>query len=108
MGECDAAVGRRGVLAFHLNDAKAPLGSGLDRHEHIGRGFLGLAPFRFLLTDRRFARVPKVLETPKQPEPTADLRNLATLRRLRRRLRRWGKAGGGALRGPPPGTAVPV
>jgi len=88
MAECDAAVGRRRVLAFHLNDAKAPLGSGLDRHEHIGRGFLGLAPFRFLLNDRRFARVPKVLETPKQPEPTADLRNLATLRRLRRRLGR--------------------
>ncbi len=44
MAECDAAVGRRRVLAFHLNDAKAPLGSGLDRHEHIGRGFLGLAP----------------------------------------------------------------
>jgi deoxyribonuclease IV len=71
------------VLAFHLNDARAPLGSGLDRHEHIGRGFLGLAPFRFLLNDRRFQRVPKVLETPKEPEPRADLRNLAALRRLR-------------------------
>jgi deoxyribonuclease-4 len=88
MAECEATVGRRRVLAFHLNDAKAPLGSGLDRHEHIGRGFLGIAPFRFLLNDRRFARVPKVLETPKEPEPTADLRNLATLRRLRRRLGR--------------------
>src|SRR3989441_8088591 len=88
MTECESAVGRRRVLAFHLNDARAPLGSGLDRHEHIGRGFLGLAPFRFLLNARRFARVPKVLETPKQPEPTAALRNLATLRRLRRRVRR--------------------
>ena len=88
MTECESAVGRRRVLAFHLNDARAPLGSGLDRHEHIGRGFLGLAPFRFLLNDRRFARVPKVLETPKKPEPTADLRNLAVLRRLRRRLGR--------------------
>jgi deoxyribonuclease-4 len=76
------------VLAFHLNDAKAPLGSGLDRHEHIGRGRLGLAPFRLLLNDHRFARVPKVLETPKEPEPAADLRNLATLRRLRRRTSR--------------------
>jgi len=81
-------VGRRRVLAFHLNDAKAPLGSGLDRHEHIGRGRLGLAPFRLLLNDHRFARVPKVLETPKEPEPAADLRNLATLRRLRRRTSR--------------------
>jgi deoxyribonuclease-4 len=87
MTECESAVGRRRVLAFHLNDARAPLGSGLDRHEHIGRGFLGLAPFRFLLNDRRFARVPKVLETPKKPEPTADLHNLAVLRRLRLRRR---------------------
>jgi len=88
MAECAAAVGYRRVLAFHLNDAKAPFGSGLDRHEHIGRGFLGLVPFRLILNDRRFTRIPKVLETPKEPEPTADLRNLATLRRLRRRLGR--------------------
>jgi len=80
---CVEAVGRRRVLAFHLNDARAPLGSGLDRHEHIGRGALGLAPFRRLLNDPRFARVPKVLETPKEPEPLADRRNLARLRRLR-------------------------
>jgi deoxyribonuclease-4 len=83
MAECASAVGLGRVLAFHLNDAKAPLGSGLDRHEHIGRGGLGLAPFRLLLNDRRFARVPKVLETPKEPEPAADRRNLAVLRRLR-------------------------
>jgi len=83
MERCARTVGLGRVLAFHLNDASAPLGSGLDRHEHIGRGRLGLRPFRLLLNDRRFARVPKVLETPKEPEPTADLRNLATLRRLR-------------------------
>ena len=84
IAECAQAVGLERVLAFHLNDAKAPLGSGLDRHEHIGRGELGLAPFRSLLNDRRFAAVPKVLETPKEPEPVADRRNLAALRRLRR------------------------
>src|SRR5882762_9617621 len=84
MAECEATIGRRRVMAFHMNDAKAPLGSGLDRHENIGRGLLGLAPFRLLLNDRRFAGVPKVLETPKAPEPAADLRNLAVLRRLRR------------------------
>ena len=83
MERCARTVGLGRVLAFHLNDASAPLGSGLDRHEHIGRGRLGLRLFRLLLNDRRFARVPKVLETPKEPEPTADLRNLATLRRLR-------------------------
>jgi deoxyribonuclease-4 len=81
--ECARTVGIERVLAFHLNDAKTPLGSGLDRHEHIGLGELGLAPFRLLLGDRRFRAVPKVLETPKAPDPAADLRNLATLRRLR-------------------------
>ncbi|MBI1733820.1 MAG: deoxyribonuclease IV [Candidatus Rokubacteria bacterium] len=83
MAECAREVGLERVLAFHLNDAKAGLGSGLDRHEHIGAGFLGLRPFRWLLEDRRFAGVPKVLETPKEPEPLADRRNLARLRRLR-------------------------
>ena len=73
------------MLAFHLNDAKAPLGSGLDRHEHIGRGYLGRRPFARLLRDHRFRAVPKVLETPKEPEPVADRRNLALLRSLRRR-----------------------
>ena len=84
MAECEHAVGVERVLAFHLNDARAPLGSGLDRHEHIGRGELGLAPFRRLLGDARVAGAPKVLETPKEPEPIADRRNLAALRRLRR------------------------
>ncbi|MBI4245888.1 MAG: deoxyribonuclease IV [Candidatus Rokubacteria bacterium] len=86
MAECGREVGFRRVLAFHLNDARAPLGSGLDRHEHIGRGQLGLAPFRWLLADPRFHRVPKVLETPKDPEPEADRTNLRVLRRLRARV----------------------
>ena len=82
--ECRREVGLARVLAFHLNDAKSGLGSGLDRHETIGAGNLGLDPFRWLLGDRRFVRVPKVLETPKDPEPLMDRRNLAQLRRLRR------------------------
>jgi deoxyribonuclease-4 len=77
-------LGRRRVVAFHLNDAKQPLGSGLDRHEKIGRGRLGVEPFRHLVNDRRFARVPMALETPKDPEPRADRAALALLRSLRR------------------------
>jgi deoxyribonuclease-4 len=84
VAECATEVGLGNVLAFHLNDARAPRGSGLDRHEHIGEGFLGSGTFRRLLADPRFGRVPKVLETPKDPEPLADRRNLARLRRLRR------------------------
>jgi deoxyribonuclease-4 len=82
LAECAQEVGLDRVVAFHLNDARAGLGSGLDRHEHIGRGHLGLAPFRRLLNDPRFAGVPKVLETAKDPEPHADIANLRTLRRL--------------------------
>jgi deoxyribonuclease-4 len=84
MRTCERTVGLERVLAFHLNDARTSLGSGLDRHENIGRGAMGLEPFRLLLRDRRFDRVPKVLETPKNPEPFADRRNLSVLRRLRR------------------------
>ena len=80
MGVCARAVGARSVLAFHLNDAKAPLGSGIDRNENIGKGRLGLTAFRLLLNDRRFRRAPMVLETPKDDD--WDVRNLRTLRRL--------------------------
>lgn len=75
-------VGLENVGAFHLNDSKKPLGSRVDRHQHIGEGELGLEPFRFLLNDPRFARIPKVLETPKPVEHESDRRNLAVLRSL--------------------------
>ncbi|HYC92167.1 MAG TPA: deoxyribonuclease IV [Thermoanaerobaculia bacterium] len=75
-------VGLENVGAFHLNDSKKPLGSRVDRHQHIGEGELGLEPFRFLLNDARFKRIPKVIETPKPDEAEADRRNLATLRGL--------------------------
>jgi deoxyribonuclease-4 len=83
MKACAKLVGIKRVRAFHLNDARAPLGSGLDRHEKIGRGAMGVAAFRLLMNDRRFARVPMALETPKDPEPKADREALALLRRLR-------------------------
>jgi deoxyribonuclease IV len=71
------------IFLVHLNDAKQPLGSGLDRHEKIGRGHLGRAAFRWLLNDRRFRGVPMVIETPKEPEPRADRQALKLLRSLR-------------------------
>ncbi|MGH7262899.1 MAG: TIM barrel protein, partial [Candidatus Rokuibacteriota bacterium] len=85
VGRCERTIGVASVVAFHLNDAKAPLGSRLDRHEHIGKGHVGLGAFRLLLNDRRFQGVPMVLETPKDDD--ADVKNLRTLRRLRRRPR---------------------
>ena len=88
MAELHRRLGKRRILSFHLNDAKQPLGSGLDRHEKIGRGHLGVEPFRLLMNDRNFARVPMALETPKDPEPRADREALALLRSLKGKARR--------------------
>src|SRR5947209_3517082 len=56
----DRTVGCRRLLAFHLNDSLRPFGSRLDRHAHIGRGELGIEPFRLLVNDRRFRNRPMV------------------------------------------------
>lgn len=82
--EIERFVGVENVGAFHLNDSKKPLGSRVDRHEHIGEGEIGLDAFALLLNDPRFARIPKVIETPKTIETVSDRKNLATLRRLLR------------------------
>jgi deoxyribonuclease IV len=83
-------VGFDRLKAFHLNDSKKPLGSRIDRHEHIGQGCLGLEPFRRLVNDPRFRELPMMLETPKEAwrSPAKieldafDERNLNTLRGL--------------------------
>lgn len=81
----DDTFGAHRIELFHLNDAKTPFGSRLDRHEHIGKGTLGIEPFRRLMNDERFRAVPKVLETPKGDDGvSADRENLAVLRGLRR------------------------
>ena len=80
----DRLLGLERIRAFHLNDSRRGLGSRIDRHEHIGRGELGLDPFRLLLTDDRFREVPMYLETPKGQEDGVDWDavNLKTLRSL--------------------------
>jgi deoxyribonuclease-4 len=88
--EFDRLVGLTRIKAFHLNDSKKPCGSRVDRHEHIGKGCLGLEPFRMLLNDRRFATLPMLLETPKREDTASrrrdvdpwDARNLRVLRSL--------------------------
>lgn len=82
IAEVEEHVGFDNVGAFHLNDSKKPLGSRVDRHEHIGDGEIGLDAFAFLLNDPRFRYVPKVIETPKPHETESDQRNLRTLRSL--------------------------
>ncbi|MFW6089170.1 MAG: deoxyribonuclease IV [Gemmatimonadota bacterium] len=82
----DDVLGFDRLGLFHLNDSKHPLGSRKDRHEHLGQGTLGVEPFRRLMNDERFRRIPKLLETPKQGDPlTFDVMNLEFLRGLRTR-----------------------
>jgi len=82
MGEFDRIVGLREIRVFHLNDSRGELGSRLDRHQHIGRGAIGLDGFRVLLNDSRFADRPMTIETPKGKTPSLDRANLRRLRSL--------------------------
>lgn len=67
------------VLALHLNDSKVPLGARVDRHEHLGRGQIGLECFKRIVQDSRWAATPKVLETPKSEDMHEDVENLMKL-----------------------------
>jgi len=80
----DRIIGLKRLRVFHVNDSLKPLGSRVDRHAHIGRGHLGLEPFRLLVNDRRFRRRPMILETPKEDGDVEDMDavNLRTLRSL--------------------------
>ena len=80
MSELEATVGLARLKAIHLNDSQKPCGSRVDRHAHIGRGEIGEAAFERVMRDRRLAKIPKLLETPKENE--MDAVNLALLRKL--------------------------
>lgn len=80
--EFDQEIGLARLEAFHVNDSKGERGSRLDRHEALGKGAMGLAPFLFLVNDPRLAGRPMVLETPKSKEGDEDRRNLELLRDL--------------------------
>jgi len=81
--QLDQLLGLARINAFHLNDSKKPLGSRVDRHEHIGRGQLGEEPFRLLLNDPRFAAIPMYLETPKEGDCEGEHRDAVNMRTLR-------------------------
>jgi len=100
IADLDRLVGLDRLKVIHANDSKRPLGSRLDRHEHIGEGFVGLEGFRRLLHDPRLAHLAMVIETHKtpgicdhpkvaKPDPL-DWRNLNALRELRREVCRRG------------------
>jgi deoxyribonuclease-4 len=80
--EFDRVIGRSRLVAIHVNDSKTGRGSRVDRHEHIGKGRIGLDAFRFIMRSPRFRKIPKVLETPKGNDLREDVINLKTLRAL--------------------------
>jgi deoxyribonuclease IV len=83
--QIEKTIGLRSVKVLHLNDSKKALGSRVDRHEHIGRGTIGVEGFRPFVRDEAFANVPKILETPKLKAEDGrewDQINFETLRSL--------------------------
>ncbi len=80
----DRVIGLDRLVAIHVNDSKTARGSRVDRHEHIGKGKIGLDAFRFIMRSPRFNKIPKVLETPKDKDLREDVENLKTLRALAR------------------------
>jgi deoxyribonuclease-4 len=82
--ELNRHIGLKRLVAFHINDSMKPLNSHVDRHEHIGKGHLGLETFQRLVNDPRFAGIPMCLET----EPGPDMKDIAVdLRQLEKLLR---------------------
>ncbi len=86
MDEFDKTVGLGRLFVIHLNDSKKELGSHVDRHEHIGKGFIGIDGFAFIINDSRLAHLPGILETPKEKGPDGvdmDVTNLKVLSELK-------------------------
>jgi len=81
LDQLDRSVGLGNVYVWHCNDAKAARGSKLDRHQHIGKGSIGLKAFRRLLNDERLAHAAFIAETPID-EPLDDLMNVNALKKL--------------------------
>ncbi len=80
--EFDSIIGLERLKCFHMNDSKKDLGTRVDRHEHIGKGFIGVEGFTNLMSDKKLVHVPKILETPKGKEQLEDVENLDVLRGL--------------------------
>jgi deoxyribonuclease IV len=81
LAQLDRAIGLKNVRVWHCNDAKGARGSKLDRHQHIGKGTIGIEPFRRLVNEPRLAHAAFIAETPID-EPGDDQRNLDALKNL--------------------------
>lgn len=77
--EFDDIIGLNRLHCIHMNDSKKELGSRIDRHEHIGKGFIGLEGFKNIMNDKKLEKVPKILETPKEKDQKEDVENIKVL-----------------------------
>ncbi len=84
INDFDEIIGLERLKCFHINDSKKELGSRVDRHAHIGKGFIGLEGFTNIMNDKRLNKIPKILETPKGKEQLEDLENLEVIRGLKK------------------------
>jgi deoxyribonuclease-4 len=82
LADFERLIGLDRLQLIHANDCKKPLGSRVDRHQHIGKGEIGAAGFAALMQDRRLQRVPKIIELPPGENNCFDLENLGLLRRM--------------------------
>ncbi|MCB0748103.1 MAG: deoxyribonuclease IV [Ignavibacteriae bacterium] len=82
MRDFDKIIGIEKLKCFHMNGSKKELGSRVDRHEHIGNGFIGIEGFKNIMNDEKLISIPKILETPKGKEQLEDLENLEVLKSL--------------------------
>jgi len=77
--EFDTVIGIKRLKIIHINDSKRELGSRVDRHEHIGRGLIGVKAFDLIMNDRKLKGIPKILETPKGEDMKEDTMNMKIL-----------------------------
>jgi deoxyribonuclease-4 len=82
MHEFESTIGFNRLAVVHVNDSRREFGSRVDRHEHIGKGKIGMEGFRMLMNDPRLFRLPKILETEKSEDMHEDIENMAVLRSL--------------------------
>jgi deoxyribonuclease-4 len=77
--EFDNIIGLKRLKCIHMNDSKKELGSRVDRHEHIGKGFIGKEGFTNIMNDKKLEKTPRILETPKGKELKEDAKNIKML-----------------------------
>ena len=83
MKKFDEEIGLSKLVAVHANDSKVELGSGVDRHENIGDGFIGIDGFKSLMNDPSFEKVPFFLEVPGFDSNGPDEININLLKSIR-------------------------